>query len=50
MLNHREPVTVKMELHMHKKSDGKHPDSLDSVLCNWNVLGIFCGFHLCEWA
>ena len=29
---------------------GKHPDSLYSVACNWNVLGIFCGFRLFEWA
>ena len=34
---------------MLKKCDGKHPESLDSVIWDYNVLGIFHGFRLCEW-
>ena len=41
MPNHRKPFTVKMVLNMHEKCKKKHPDSLDSVLGNWNVLDIF---------
>ena len=48
MPNHIEPVTIKIVLHMHKKSDGKDPDSLDSVLCKWSVLGIFFSCLLSE--
>ena len=32
MPNRREPVTVKMETHMHKKCANKHPDSIESFL------------------
>ena len=38
-----------MELHIHKKSDSKYPGSLGSVIHDWDVLGIFCVFHLYEW-
>ena len=48
--NRRETVTVKMVPHMCDKHKSKHLDSPDSVLCDWNVLGIFYGFHLSEWA
>ena len=36
-------------LHMHKQSTGQHLFSLDLVLYDWNVLGIFCGLRLYEW-
>ena len=50
MLNRREPVNVKMVLHMHDKYKNKHRDSLDFVSLNWNVLGILYSFRLSEWA
>ena len=50
MPNRREPVTVKMVLQMHKKCVNKHPDSVEFVLCDWIMLGIFYGFRLYEWA
>ena len=48
--NRREPVTVKMVLHMHKKCARKQSDIIESVLCDWIVLGIFYGFYLSELA
>ena len=48
--NHREPVTVKMVLHVHKKCKNKHPDSLESIPYDLIVLGILHGFRLSEWA
>ena len=50
MPNRREPFTVKMVLHIHKRCMNKHLDSLESILYDWNVLGIFYGFYLSEWA
>ena len=50
MPNHREPVTVKMVLHMCKKCANNYPDSIECILCNWIVIGIFYGFDLSEWA
>ena len=32
MPNHREPVTVKIELHMHKKCANRHPYSMESYM------------------
>ena len=49
MPNCRETITVKMALHMLKQCEDKHLDSLDSVLCDWSILDIFCGFGLYEW-
>ena len=49
MPNRREPVTVKLALYIHKKSNGKYPDNLDSVPCEWNVIGFFYSFRLYEW-
>ena len=48
MPNHREPVTVKIVLNMHEKSKKKKSDSLDSVLCDWDVLNIFYNFRILE--
>ena len=50
MPNHKEPVTVKVVLHVHKKFAKKHPDNIESVTYDWIVLGIFYGFRLSEWA
>ena len=50
MPTRREPVAVKMTFHMHKKCTGQYPGRLNSVLCDLNVLGMFCGFCLCKWA
>ena len=46
MPNQSEPVTISMVLHMHAKCEKLHPDSLDSALCDWNVIGLFYGFRL----
>ena len=32
-----------------KKRDRQYPDSLDSVLCDWNMICIFFSFCLCDW-
>ena len=48
MPNRRESVTAKMVLPVLKKCDGKHLDSLELVLCDWDMLGIFRFFLLCE--
>ena len=32
-----------------QKKRGLTPHSLDSLLHDWNVLGIFYGFYLCKW-
>ena len=48
MTDHREPATVKMVLCMHEKCKNKHPCRLESVLCDWDVLGIFYVFVLSE--
>ena len=50
MPNHKEAVTVKMVFYMLDNRKNQHRDGLDSVICDWNVLGILCGFHLSEWA
>ena len=39
-----------MVLHMHKKCASKHPDSIESILHCWIVLGIFYVFRLSECA
>ena len=49
MPNRRETITIKMMFHMFKKYKGNHVCNLDLVTCDWNVLGIFHGFRLCEW-
>ena len=49
MTNLIEPGTMKMVLHMHEKCNTNHPDSLHSVLHDWNVLSIFYGFRLSKW-
>ena len=49
MPNHREPVTVKIVMRMHKKYKNDHPDTLESIPCNCDVLGIFYSFRLSEW-
>ena len=46
MSNVREDVTFKMAFYMHEKCKSKYPGSLYSVLFDWDVLGIFCWFHL----
>ena len=46
--NRREPVTVKMVLHMHEKCKNKNIEILNSFLCDWNMLGIFYAFSLSE--
>ena len=50
MSNRREPVTVKIVLHMQKRCKNKHLDSLDPALCDWIVLCMFYGFRLYEWS
>lgn len=50
MPNRREPVTVAMLRKMHALCDTMHDDSLESALYDWNVLGIYYGFRLGEWA
>ena len=46
MPNCREPITMKMVLCMRKKYKNKHRDSLEYIMCNWIILGIFYGFGL----
>ena len=50
MPNLRELVTVKMVLNVNDKCKNKHPDTLESVLVEWNVLDIFFRFLISEWA
>ena len=49
MTNHREHIKVKIALCVHKKCVEKHPESLDSALYDWRILGIFHGFCLYKW-
>lgn len=32
-----------------QKCDGNYPYKLDSVMCDWSAICIFCGCFLCEW-
>ena len=50
MPNRREPVTVAMLHKMHALCTILHDDSLETALYDWNVLGIYYGFRLGEWA
>ena len=50
MPNRREPVTVAMLHKMHALCAILHDDSLETALYDWNVLGIYYGFRLGEWA
>ena len=49
MPERRESVTVKIVSRVLNKCDGKCPDILDLVLCDWSMLGIFCSVCLCKW-
>ena len=50
MPNCREPVTVAMVQRMCALYADQYEDSLESSLCEWNVLGIYYSFCLSEWA
>ena len=50
MPNQSEPVTISMVLHMHARCANMYPDSIESALHDWNVLGLFYGFRLREWS
>ena len=46
MLNEREPVTVAILHKMHALSTIIYNDSLEIVLYDWNILGIYYSFYL----
>ena len=50
MPNRREPVTTEMLEQMGEVSKDLDPDSLESALRDWNMLGRYLGFRLSEWA
>ena len=50
MPKRREPVTVAMIKDLEANARATEPDSLESALYDWNVMGHYYGFRLSEWA
>ena len=47
--NKREPITINMIQHWHASTKDSPPDSFQSALLDWSVLGILAGFRKSEW-
>ena len=46
----REPLTWEMVSYQQAKARQMHPDSLDAILADWFLVGMYTGFRLSEWA
>jgi hypothetical protein len=50
MPNRREPLTIDMIYHQQRKCSSLTPHSVDQVMFDFEVVGIFAGLRLGEWA
>jgi hypothetical protein len=46
----REPLTWEMVCYQQAKARAQHPDSLDAIMADWFLVGMYTGFRLSEWA
>jgi hypothetical protein len=48
--NRREPLTIDMIYHQHSKCSSATPHSVEQVMYDFEVIGIYSGIRLSEWA